>query len=215
MYLKGGAAQKLFVDLGQLPRHHHRPRPQYLPDGLERLHNPVRGFEEDERRLLLGQTLEQPGARSRPGRQKPSKVKCVGRQTRSRQRRHDRRRAWHRLDRNPELEGGLHQPVSGIGKKGHAGIRYERDRLPATQPFGQCPALRRFVVLVVARGRRLDAIVFEQFARLPRVFTGDPVSLAEHPDRPIGDVFQVPDGCGHYVEQAGHGYAPLLCRAPA
>src|SRR5262249_898591 len=58
------------------------------------------------------------------------------------------------------------------------------------------------VVFVIADDRGLNAVVIQKFARLPRVLTGDQVSLAQNADRAVGDVLQVADRSGYDVEDA-------------
>ena len=64
--------------------------------------------------------------------------------------------------------------------------------------------LRGFVVLVKARCRRRDRVPGEQVSCVPRVFGGDHRHLAQHAQRPRGDVFEVADRRGDHEQRAGH-----------
>ena len=51
----------------------------------------------------------------------------------------------------------------------------------------------------------MDLVAGEEDARAPGVLAGHGLHLAEHPDRPMGDVLEVADG-GRDHEQGGHGF---------
>ena len=197
-------AQKLFVDLGQLARHHHRARAEGPLDGLQCLQNPMRRLIENQGGFFAGQRLQGLGPLARLGWQKPAEVEGVGGQPGSRQRGQHRRGARHGLHRDAAFNGRPHQAVARVGDQRRTRIGHQRHHRARAQARRQLLAAPGLVVVVVADGRLGDTIVVQQLAGLPGVLAGDEVGLLERAHRAIGDVFQVSDGGGDQVEQAGH-----------
>ena len=210
------------MDLGQLARHHHGPRAEGRFDGLERFQDAVRRLVEDQRGLLFGQRFQQVGPLPRFARQEPAEVEGVGGQPGAGQRGERSRgtgieqtplktvqlvsaRRQLDLESAPHVRlGQAHQAIAGVGHQRHAGIGNQRDHGATEQTGEEFFGALRLVVIVIAHCWLVDVVVIQQFARLPRVFARDQIGRAQHADRAIGDVLQVPDGRSHHVEQTGH-----------
>ena len=50
----------------------------------------------------------------------------------------------------------------------------------------------------------LDAVVIEQLARVPRVFTGDQGNFLEDSRSAVSEVFKISDGSSNNIERSGH-----------
>src|SRR5208337_2131247 len=92
----------------------------------------------------------------------------------------------------------------------------ESDLSAAFEIDNQLGGLGHLVVLVIADGARLDAVMAEQLQGLARVLAGDQVNFFEHAQGTQGDVFEVADGRGNEIERwasnggASFGAATIL-----
>ena len=68
------------------------------------------------------------------------------------------------------------------------------DGLTCKKPRDEFRSLGILIVLVVARHRRMDVIVREQRARMPRVLGRDAVRCTQRLNGAVGDVAEVADG---------------------
>ena len=107
-------------------------------------------------------------------------------------------------------DGERNQAESGVGDAGHARVGDQCDLGSAFEIDDKFGGLGHLVVLVVADGARLDAVMAEEFQGLARVFAGDQVNFLEHAQGAQGDVFEIADGRGDEIERrASDGRASL------
>ena len=85
------------------------------------------------------------------------------------------------------------QPGARVGDARRARVGDQRDVLACPKPGDQPWGLARLVVLAQADERLPDLVVREQLRRPSRVFGGDQIHLAQRPQRPERQVFQVAD----------------------
>ena len=109
-------------------------------------------------------------------------------------------------------DGQRDQPVSRVGDAGHAGIGDQRDLRAAFEVHDQLGGPGHLVVLVIADGARLDAVVAEQLLGLARVLAGDQVDFFEHAQGAQGDVLEIADGRGDEVERRPRPEAAAVVR---
>jgi hypothetical protein len=192
------------VQLGQLPRDHHRPVAQHLFDGLQRFENPVRRLVKNRGRRFFGDGFER--LNPLPGfvRQKAAEAERIGGQPRRGERRQRGRRSRQRSDGRALLDGSAHEAVARVGDQRRPGVRDQRDRRAAQQASGEILGALAFVVLVIADGRLLNPVVVEEFARLSRVLARDQVHLPEDAHGPVRDVLEIADRGRDEVEVARH-----------
>ena len=61
---------------------------------------------------------------------------------------------------------------------------------------------RQFIVRVIADQFLVNAVVLQQFLRLPRIFAGDQVRFLQHAKRPQRNIFEVADRRRHQIQAA-------------
>jgi len=76
------------------------------------------------------------------------------------------------------------------------------------------------VVLVIADRFGADSEMVQELPRVARVFAGDQVNFAQHTQRALSDVFQIPNRCGDDVKRTRHpgghcGIASKTNKSPA
>ncbi len=101
--------------------------------------------------------------------------------------------------------GQRHQPVSRIADARHARVANHGNVVPALQVDDQLGGARQLVVLVIADGGLVDAVVVQQRGRVPRVLAGDEVNLLEHVQRAQSDVFQIANGRADEIKRPRRG----------
>ena len=79
------------------------------------------------------------------------------------------------------------------------------------QVHDQLGRARQLIVLVVADGARFDAVMIEQFRRLPRVLAGDQADLLENAQRAQRNVLKVAD---RGSDQVGEGWVTGMTDPP-
>ncbi len=92
----------------------------------------------------------------------------------------------------------------GSESSGVPGIRNQRACFALLQARDQVLRPVRLVVLVIADGAGLNAVVIEQALRGAGIFTRDPVGFFQDANRPVSDVLQIADGSRNHIKQAGH-----------
>ena len=75
---------------------------------------------------------------------------------------------------------------------------------PARRRTASSSVRSGLVVIVVADGGLVNAVMLEQLAALPGVLASDQVHLPEHPHGAIRDVLEISDGGGDHIQEGGH-----------
>jgi len=88
-----------------------------------------------------------------------------------------------------------------VGDAGHASVGDECDFCAGFEIDDQFGGFGHLVVLVVADGAGVDAVVIEELLRLARVFAGDYVNFFQDAQRSQGDVFEIADWGGDEVKR--------------
>ena len=96
-----------------------------------------------------------------------------------------------------------HQPIAGVAYTRHAGVAHHGDVVAAFEMHDQLSRAGKLIVLVIADGGLLDAVVVQQLHRLPGIFAGDEVHVLQGPQCAQRDVFQIADRCADEVKRAG------------
>ena len=164
---------------------------------------PARRLEEEERPRLTHERRETGRARPGSARQEALEDEALGREARHRDEGGERRRTGHGHDRDAGGERPAHQVIAGIRDPRRAGVGDERDRRAGPEPLDESRRALALDGVVVAGERARDAVALEERARAARVLGGDEIDLAEHAQRPQGDVLQVADRGGDDVEGPG------------
>ena len=111
--------------------------------------------------------------------------------------RHERRldggRARQHGHLHPGLERCVDQPGPRVADSRHACVGHERDPLAGLEPWQHFGRPLGLVVLVVAEQPCLDAVPFEQAARVAGVLTEDDVRAPQLLEDTQRDVVEVPD----------------------
>ena len=174
---------------------------QNLDNIFESLHHAVRSFVKNLRARRSFDRLECRATLPAFGGKKSAEAKRIARQATRHQRRQKSRRAGNRHHRHMMPDGQRNQPVSGIGNSRHARVRDQRDARALLHLFHQFGRARHLVVLVIAGSAGRDAVMVEQFLRLPGIFAGNHVHFFEHAQCPQRDVLEIADRCGHEVQR--------------
>jgi hypothetical protein len=100
--------------------------------------------------------------------------------------------------------------VPGIRDTRCPGIAHQRDLQPALQFLQKHTSLFVLIMFVIARRRLVDVVVSQEPRGVPGILTRDQVHLAQHPQCPQRDVFQVSDWGGDHIKGSGHveAYSP-------
>ena len=188
--------------LGQFAPDRRRPIPQHLRHRGQRLGQPPRRLEEDQRRRHCRQLRQPRLLLSVLHRQEAGKQKCIGRQARRRQRGEHRRRTRYR--HHPDSCGNrLHdQPETRIGDKRRPGVRHQRDAPSLLQRRDQLRPCLAGIVLVIGDRPLPYAVAVEQHARHPGVLAGEQISRGKRLKRTQRDVAQVSNWRRHQVERS-------------
>ena len=88
------------------------------------------------------------------------------------------------------------QPKARIGNSRHSRVGHQRDARSLLHIFHQFGGTGDFIVLVIADGAGSNAVMVQQFLRLPRIFAGDDIHFLQHAHCPESNVFQIADGRG-------------------
>ena len=128
-------------------------------------------------------------------------MKRIGGQTRHHQCGEYGGRAGHGSYLAADSQRFAHQGKARVGDAGHPRLRYQRSIFPLLQPLNEPLELARPGELVKARDRRHDAVMAEQRARRPGVFSHDESDRIQDADRPQRDILQISDGCSNNVER--------------
>src|ERR1019366_6418743 len=198
----GPPAEEFFVKLGHLAGDDHvAVAPQNFDHIRQRFQQPVRSFVEYLRSRRVFLALEQLPALSRFGREETAEAERIGGQAACDQRRQEGRRAGNWDDRYVMPDGQRDQAESGVGDAGHARVGDQSDLGSAFEVDDEFGGFGHLVVLVIADGARLDAVMAEEFQGLARVFAGDQVNFLEHAQGAQCDVLEVADGCSNEIER--------------
>src|SRR5260221_713919 len=99
---------------------------------------------------------------------------------------------------------GATRAGTGIGNERSPRVGDERDRIARAQAIEEPRRLLAFVVLMETRRRRRDGVVLEQSRRPAGVLSRDEGNFAERPQGAQRNIFQVADGSGDHIQNAGH-----------
>ena len=91
-----------------------------------------------------------------------------------------------------------------IGDRRRARVRNDGDAVAGQQAADERRRFLILIVLVQARRRGDNGIAREQVRGAARILSGDERDLAQHPQRPESDVFEVADWRGDHEQRAGH-----------
>src|ERR1044071_9656431 len=94
--------------------------------------------------------------------------------------------------------------IAGIADDRHAGVADDGDDLPSLDTLDELRRPRILGVLIEAVGRRLDAEVPEELARVPRVFAEDERRRVQRLDGARRKIAEVAEGRAYDEELAGH-----------
>src|SRR5258706_15734405 len=136
-------------------------------------------------------------------RQESDEMEFIRRQAARREAGDERAWAGHGFDAETGGDGGFHHAFTRIADAGTAGVRDQRDLLPAPEPFDDLLAAFGLVELKIAQERLADAEMFQQLPGMPRVLGGNHVALAQDTKRAERDVLQVANPRGHEAKRAG------------
>jgi len=89
-----------------------------------------------------------------------------------------------------------HEHEAGVRDPRRAGVGHQRYARTLLHFFHQFRGTRHLVMLVITGCPGRDAVVIQQFLRLPRIFTGDHVDFFEHAYGTQSDVLQIADRGG-------------------
>ena len=159
----------------------------------EHLGQPLRRFEQDQRRRHRRQLAQDPPARGAARRQEALEQEPVGRQAGGHQRRQHGRGAGDREDGAALGQRRAHQLEAGIGDRGRAGVADQGHRLARREPGQQLRPRRLGIVLVVERQRPAQAQMAHQPAGHPAVLADHEVGGGEHALGAPGQVLEIAD----------------------
>ena len=131
-------------------------------------------------------------------------------QSRADERRECGVRARQRRDGDALGDGASCEVAAGVGNARQPRVADADDRCPRAEALNQVRPLFLLVVLVVARHGRVDVVVCEKSARVPRVLGGDHIRRAQHLDGAIGDVAEVADGRRTEIEHSCHCHSSAV-----
>ena len=129
--------------------------------------------------------------------------KAIGCDSRDRQRRDGGRRSWHRAHDDPGVERGAHQPESGVGDRGSAGVGHERDFLAIAQMGHELRRALRLVMLEVREHRAANLMRREHRAGAARVLAGDAIGFGKNADRARRKILGISDRRGDDEQDSG------------
>lgn len=203
-HLANPPAQDLLVNLGQLPCQGDPPVAQDFQEILERLNQPVGGFEENQCSGEASQRLQDGPPLAALPREEPCEGVPVGWKARDNQRSGDRARPRDRNNRNTFGDGPLDEHAAGVGDRRHPGVGEEGDGLPCAEtgeePFCALP----LVVCMVAHQGLGKVVPGEELARPAGVLAGDEIHLLKDAQGAQGDILKVPNGGPHDVQLPRH-----------
>ena len=196
---------QFLVHFGELPGHDNR---MILLNNqsqiLERPSEAVRSFVEDDDPRLSGEILEPFISGIRPNWWETKEGEFASGNTRRGQGRENGARSGHTLDAEATGPSGSDQGFARIRHQRRTGIRDQRDRFSPAQPGKQRRRLTPLVVLAEARRGRRDGVVLKQPAGPASILSRDQGDLAQNSEGPQGDIFEVADGRGDHIQDAGH-----------
>ena len=204
--LAQAAAPHLFVELGQLPAHRHRPiAPARRHEVVEGPLEPMRRLEQHDRSLGLTSYRSQAlrALAPRTG-QEALEAPSLRRQAGHDEGGQRRRRAWHGFNRDPFGDGRSHQTCPRVADKGGAGVGHEGDRCPRLCPGDGGRGRGRLVEAVVRdEARARNGGVVEQLEGPAGVLAIDVVRGSQGSDGSWGKVAQIADRRGDDDDPAG------------
>ncbi len=90
--------------------------------------------------------------------------------------------------------------ITGVADERGTRIGDQSDTLALFDPADQHIGFLLLVVIVQREGRHRDLVVAEQNAGVAGIFGGDQVDAAQNIQRSLGDVSQIADRSGHYIQ---------------
>ena len=189
-----GAAMVGFKGLGQFPRHadgHMWVQSRQRPHGLD---DAVGGFVEDARMACFNSVLEHGPLSPGFDGQKAAKEESVRRQAGPHQSRNHGGGPRQNGEAHSFFLEGLDEAVARIAHTRHARVTNDGKAFSARGAGGDFRAARLFVVVVHAQERLPYFIMAQQKPGMARVLAGDGIHLAQHIQRPQGDIRPVADG---------------------
>ena len=181
------------------------PVAQDVEGGLQSLPDPVRRLKEHECSGFSAQGSNQP-RRAGPSAAGTPRTQSVGREAGRHQRRQYGAGAGNRFHADAGGHGGPDEAVAGVRHGRRSRIGDQRNAVAAAKPVDQRRHLLVLVVLVQAGRGAPDIVVVQQLGGVARVLGGDQVDVAQHPERPQGDVLEVTDGRGDQEQRSGGGF---------
>jgi hypothetical protein len=171
-----GTTPELFKLFCQLAGNAELPVWHQVGTRSERFNKTIGRFEEDRCGARVACFLERPQPLSAFHGQEPAITKPTHLQSRSDERRRDRRNSRNDCEGELAIEAAADQSRAGIRKAGHTGVADERDRFAGGQTLGQFGGSHRFVVFVVTDEWFPDSKMAKQVSGVARVFCCDQVN---------------------------------------
>ena len=194
-------APELLEPLRQLTRSTCAPlRSEDLREDRKRLAQAVRCLVEDERLGIRCDARKKFPTLLVFAREEADEGKPIERQSCTDQRRERGIRTRQGGDGDARRDDTAREIAAGVGDARQARIADADDGLTRLHPRNELRALFLLVVLMVADHGRMDIIVREETARMPRVLGGDDIRRAQHLNGAVGDVAEVADGCPAQIE---------------
>ena len=170
----------------------------------------MRSLIEDERLGVGGDARQNLAPFLLLAREEADKGEAIKRQSRADERREGGVRARQGRDGDALRNCTPREVAAGVGDARQPCVTDTDDGLARPHPCNQLRALFLLVVLVVARHGRVDVVVCEKSARVPRVLSGDHIRRAQHLDGAIGDVAEVADGRRAEIEHSCHCHSSAV-----
>ena len=203
-YLGQRTAPVFFVDFGNLPGHAaFAVGTEKLGQLLQRFHQPIRRFVENQGPGLCRQRLQQSLAAFFHG-QETLKAESVAGESGRYDGGDAGRRPRKRLHLNAFAGAGARQQEARIGNAGRSGIADQRDICPRENLF--LDQFYRLVLVEFVMRHQLarNPVMMQQDRTRPGIFGQDQIRFLQDTHGPVGHIFQVPDRGRDDVQPARH-----------
>ena len=170
----------------------------------------MRSLEADQSPGFAPRALKQATPLGAPARHEAEEQKPVGRQAGDAKGRRDGRWAGDGYDRMPALRGRRDQPGAGVAYARRSSVR-DKGHIAGIKRFEHLFQATLSAVCVVAQHAGPGADPVEQLPADPRVLGRDELHFAQNAHCPRGQVLEVSDRCGDYVQRAHLRSRCLTC----
>jgi hypothetical protein len=202
------APTHLLEQLGQLAGDDGIARTERIGHVGERGRQPLRRFQQHERRRYIRKLLQLAAACSTPRREETREQEAHCRQAGHAERGKRGRCARNREQRQPSVDAAAHQAVARVGNERRARIGHQSHSLPPPNPLDQGRPRRARRVFVIAYQWARDAMDGEQLGGDTGVLAGDHVGLRKHVESAQRDIGGVADRRRNQIEAGPSGGKP-------